>query len=91
MSSPTTDSTSKVDAKAAPAKPGIGAAIARIFKKDEAEDPLEQKVIARRRRKAERMRASLTVLPASHASPVSRAQDVAQAIMDAARMRAGAH
>jgi len=40
---------------------------------------------------AERMRASLTVLPASHASPVSRAQDVAQAIMDAARMRAGAH
>jgi cytochrome b6-f complex iron-sulfur subunit len=50
MSSPTTDSTSKVDAKAAPAKPGIGAAIARIFKKDEAEDPLEQKVIARRRR-----------------------------------------
>jgi pimeloyl-ACP methyl ester carboxylesterase len=39
---------------------------------------------------AERMRASIISLPASHASMVARAADVAQAIMDAAVMRAGA-
>ena len=50
MSSPTTESTAKVDAKCQPGKPGIGAAIARIFQKDPAEDPLDPKVIVRRRR-----------------------------------------
>jgi pimeloyl-ACP methyl ester carboxylesterase len=39
---------------------------------------------------AERMGATISFLAASHASMVSRADDVAQAIMDAAVMRAGA-
>jgi cytochrome b6-f complex iron-sulfur subunit len=50
MSSPTTGSASKPDAKSQPAKPGIGAAISRIFSKRSDEDPMEASVIARRRR-----------------------------------------
>jgi cytochrome b6-f complex iron-sulfur subunit len=49
MSSPTKDPTAKVGSST-PAKPGIGEAIARIFKKDAAEDALDEKVIKRRRR-----------------------------------------
>jgi cytochrome b6-f complex iron-sulfur subunit len=49
MSSPTKESTAKVD-PGKPAKPKIGEALARMFKKDPAEDQLDEKVIKRRRR-----------------------------------------
>jgi cytochrome b6-f complex iron-sulfur subunit len=49
MSSPTGGPTPKVDPPK-PVKPGIGDALARIFKKDAAEDPLDEKKIKRRRR-----------------------------------------
>lgn len=49
MSSPTTESTSKVDS-GQQAKPGIREALARIFRKEPGEDPLDEKVIQRRRR-----------------------------------------
>lgn len=49
MSSPTGESTPKVDPPQ-PAKPGIGDALARLFKKDTSEDPLDERAIKRRRR-----------------------------------------
>jgi len=52
MSTPTGESTpKKVDSAKPPAKPGLMDAVARIFNKSSAkEDPLDSKVIARRRR-----------------------------------------
>jgi cytochrome b6-f complex iron-sulfur subunit len=49
MSSPTKESTARGDSTK-PAKPGIGEALARLLKRDAAEDPLDERVIKRRRR-----------------------------------------